>query len=199
MTEEDFQIHGGTLLMLYQELEADLQGYVHDPAAHNLCSAVVEGYSSTAATARDCRQVYFAYSSPKGLPGWLLSKYEKSYLIPSDRPMGALFHGSGMGLLHTEVRLINYLWAHRTTPGILPSAGEINFFSTRTVCGGCQRKIGEAQGRFSGINLAFRPFELSAESFGGDAGQTTNVYMGVARRSTLGQTRQSTTDFGGFR
>jgi hypothetical protein len=198
MDQTDFEIHAGDLQMLYTEIENDVKAYVHDPAAHNLCSAVVEGYSSIGKTSRDFNQTYFSYSAPKALPGWVRSKYLKCYLIPLERPMGARFHGKGMGLLHTEVRLINFLWAFRNDPGILPAAGEINFFSTRTVCGGCQKHIAMAQKEFSGIGIAFRAFELQAEAHGGDPTGATHVYMGNARRGTGGTKRESTTDLGSF-
>jgi hypothetical protein len=187
MDQESAAIHASNLVIAFNELSDDVKGYVHDPAAHNLCSAVVEGYSSLSG-GKDFERHYLAYSSPKGIPKRLQDKYQ-TILIPPNNPHGSIFDGAGMAYLHTEVRLLNFLWANRNQRQVMPAAGQMNFFSTRSVCGGCAKYIGMAQKEFSSINIALIPFELRAEKYGGDASAAQQVYMYIARLGSGGQKR----------
>ncbi len=194
MDQESAAIHASNLVFAFNELSEDMKNYVHDVAAHNLCSAVVEGYSSFSGV-KDFERHYLAYSSPKGLPKRMQEKYQ-SILIPPNNPHGSIFDGAGMAYLHTEVRLLNFLWANRNERQIMPAMGQLNFFSTRSVCGGCAKYIGMAQKEFSSVNIALIPFELQAERYGGDASAAHQVYMYIARLGTGGQTRSASSLMG---
>ena len=194
MDQEAAAVHASNLVISYNELWEDTKKYVHDPAAHNLCSAVVEGYSSFSG-GKDFERHYLAYSSPKGLPKRLQEKYQ-TILIPPNNPHGSIFDGAGMAYLHTEVRLLNYLWANREKREIMPATGQLNFFSTRSVCGGCAKYIGMAQSQFSTINIAMIPFELQAEKYGGNAAAAQQVYMYIAKLGTGGQKREGSSLMG---
>lgn len=189
MNDEQAAIYASNLIMAFGELYNDTSGYVHDPAAHNLCSAVVVGYTAGRPT---FERHYLSYSSPKALPVSLQQKYQP-ILIPPNNPHGSLYDGAGMAYLHTEVRLLNFLWVNRGNPQIMPTPGQIYFFSTRSVCGSCARHIGEAQAAFSQLAVGLVPLELQAENFRGDARDARQVYLYLAQRGTGGQRRLDST------
>ncbi len=133
MNEQTAQDHALHLLALYTELMQLNAGYAHDPEAHNLCTAVVE--RSNGAT-----ETYISYSNPSSLKT-VPTRSVRASLIPEGRPHKCLIHRPGRQDLHTEVRLLNYLYSI----GRLDQAGTVTMFSTRSVCTTCRSAIATVQ------------------------------------------------------
>lgn len=153
MNEQTAQAHALELLALYTELVQLNAGYAHDPEEHNLCTAVVE--RAGAAT-----ETYISYSNPSSLKT-VPTRSVKASLIPEGRPHKCLIHRPGRQDLHTEVRLLNYLYSI----GRLSQTGTVTMFSTRSVCKTCRSAIAAVQTEVA-KKCGLVAFELRAEDRG---------------------------------
>lgn len=140
------------LLLLYEELKVIHEDLKHDPEAHNLCLAVVEESGKN-------QQEFLSYSSPAALSvagkKFLGTALANAMVVGAPSGVTPFINRGGMQDLHTEVRLINFLAA----AGLLRQVGSTNnvitFFSTRTVCPGCQKAIITAQNAYPGTGFVF--------------------------------------------
>ncbi len=153
MNEEAAQEHALHLLALYVEIMQANEGYKHDPEEHNLCTAVVE-------PARGATETYVSYSNPSCLTT-LPTRGIRATLIPEGRPHRCLIHRPGRQDLHTEVRLLNYLYSIER----LSRPGTVTLFSTRSVCTTCRSAIATAQTAVS-RQTGLVALELRAEDRG---------------------------------
>ncbi len=158
MNEETARDHALHLLALYTELVQANAGYAHDPDEHNLCTAVVE--RANAAT-----ETYISYSNPSGLTTNAMRSVRAS-LIPAGRPHRCLIHRPGRQDLHTEVRLLNYLYSIER----LSRAGTVTLFSTRSVCTTCRSAIATVQAAVS-RQCGLVALELRAEDRSNNLGR----------------------------
>jgi hypothetical protein len=128
---------------------------VHDPEAHNLCTAVVERPNLETET-------YISYSNPSGLKTKPMRFVAKS-LIPEGRPHKCIVQRPGRQDLHTEVRLLNYLYS----VDLLNGPGTVTLFSTRSVCTTCRHAIAAVQ-KAVAKQCGLIALELRAEDKGSD-------------------------------
>lgn len=172
MNEVKAENHALQLLALYTELMQANEGYAHDPEEHNLCTAVVERPGKETET-------YISYSNPSGLTTRPMRTVVAS-LIPAGRPHRCLIHRPGRQDLHTEVRLLNYLYSI----GRLSQAGTVTLFSTRSVCTTCRSAIATAQAALS-RSCGLVALELRAEDHSHDLGRAYiyNVQAGTGMRA----------------
>ena len=150
MNVDQIKDHALALAGLYDMLRHDLEAYVHDIDAHNLCSAVVEKWGGGSET-------FYSYSNPSGLPVHIRAAYN---FIIGDVPVKFINRG-GMQDLHTEVRLINYLFSNHYLDGKYT----VTFFSSRTVCATCRAAIMQTVRHF-GRTAAFNAAEFKVEIHG---------------------------------
>ena len=171
MNETNAQDHALHLLALYAELVQASADYAHDPEEHNLCTAVVERSNGTSET-------YISYSNPSSLTTVPMRGIRAS-LIPEGRPHRCLIHRPGRQDLHTEVRLLNYLYSIDR----LSQPGTVTMFSTRSVCTTCRSAIATAQAAVS-RTCGLVALELRAEDRGNplDRAYIYNVRSGSAMR-----------------
>lgn len=181
MTEDEIVQYAQNLYAAYCLLIIETDNFAHDPEKHNLCSAIVTNSSGT--------KEYLSYSNVGSLPKGVKTFVQGS-LIPSTPVHNPLIARGGMQDLHTEVRLINYLYSI----GELTKSGTVHFFSTRTVCPTCAKAIGYAQNACA-KHVAFMPCELKAEE-GLDS--IEKVHMFLAVKGTLGVVRDKTSEHGSF-
>ena len=151
MNIEQMQQYARELAAAYEILRSDMERYVHDIDAHNLCSAVVElgGVPVTPAL--------YSYSNPSDLPkkikdacAFIIGDVDRKFI---DR--------RGMQDLHTEVRLINHLF----NADYLTQNHVVTFFSSRSVCASCRAAIMTTQQGFA-RTCAFNAMEFKAEVHG---------------------------------
>lgn len=181
MTEDEIVSYAQNLYAAYCLLIIENDGFAHDPEKHNLCSAIVSNSGGV--------KEYLSYSNVSGLSKSVRTFVQGS-LIPSTPVVNPLIKRGGMQDLHTEVRLINYLYSI----GELERAGTVHFFSTRTVCKTCAEAIGFAQ-KSCAMHVAFMPCELKAED-GLDT--IEKVHMFLAKKGTLGMVRDKDSETGSF-
>ena len=179
MSPEEIQTHAQNLYAPYCLLILENGGYVHDPEAHNLCSAIFESEGR--------KWEFLSYSNVSGLPARVRTFVQGS-LIPATPVENPLIKRGGMQDLHTEVRLINYLHSI----GMFSRTGVLYFFSTRSVCKTCAKAISAAQQQHA-RTVAFVPLELKAES-GLDSIEKVHMYL--ATKGTMGATRDTTSEQG---
>ena len=65
-----------------------------------------------------------------------------------------------MAGLHTEIRLLNYIYAHNKMPS---GFSTIHLFSTRTVCGTCKNCIDQVRTYFAPKNIGVKYYSLQSE------------------------------------
>jgi hypothetical protein len=162
MTLDDVKTHALQMAAAYAFLIQDM--HKHDVDAHNLCSAVVERGGQTLAT-------FFAYSNLSAIP----AKLQQVYCFVDGKVDNKLINRGGMQDLHTEVRLINHLYAN----GYLVANTVVSFFSSRSCCATCRRAIMETMRLLSGT-VALMAYEFKAEAHGSI---TENVYPIMQDRS----------------
>lgn len=181
MNEDEIVAYAQNLYSAYCLLILENEGYVHDPEAHNLCSAIVKNSAGT--------YEFLSYSNVSGL-SQKVRLFVQGSLIPSTPVTNPLIARGGMQDLHTEVRLINYLYSI----GLLSQSGMVYFFSTRSVCKTCAEAIAAAQ-KHCAQHVAFMPCELKAET-GLDT--IEKVHMFLSKKGTLGAVRDDTSEHGQF-
>ncbi len=144
MTIDQVRDHALHLAALYGMLMADM--HRHDVDAHNLCSAVVERSGRIVG-------VYFSYSNPSALP----APVRAAYNFVEGRGIAKLIDRGGMQDLHTEIRLINHLYAS----GELTAGTVVSFFSSRSCCATCRSAILSTMQLLSG-SIALMAYEFKA-------------------------------------
>jgi len=151
MTNEQLEYEALYLAGLYCFLIEDRNTARYDVEKHNLCTAVIERSDGLSKT-------WVAYSNPSGIRLGL----RREYGLISDVPNAQRIIGiGGMADMHTEIRLINYLFAN----------GEINdgnatiyLFSTRTVCKTCKQGIADAIQILQPQNVSIKYYSLRCET-----------------------------------
>ena len=118
---------------------------------HNVCSAYIEYPNGR-------NETLFCYSNPSKLKKELIDEYE--FIIASDITYKIINRG-GMQDLHTEVRLLNYLYEYRLKE---TSGAVINFFSMRSVCNTCRKAIYTFMKNVNGRH-AVTAYEFKIEKF----------------------------------
>jgi hypothetical protein len=151
MNVEQMQQHARELAAMYEFLRSDMEKYVHDIDAHNLCSAVVELGGVPVASA------LYSYSNPSDLP----KKIKDAYAFIIGDVDHKFVERGGMQDLHTEVRLINHLF----NANYLTQNHVVTFFSSRSVCASCRSAIMATQESFA-RTCAFNAMEFKAEVHG---------------------------------
>lgn len=150
MTNEELANQGRILLGLYAFLAEDRNTASYDVEDHNLCTAVIETPSGISKT-------FISYSNPSCLS----DEVKKNYEIVQDVPEGQkLINIGGMAGLHTEIRLLNYIYAHNEMPS---GFFIIHLFSTRTVCGTCKKCIDQVRAYFAPKNIGVKYYSLKSE------------------------------------
>ena len=149
MTEEQMKSHALELASVYSSLLEDTTGIKHDPDEHNVCSAVVEVGTHA--------ETFYAYSNVSALK----AKKYSHYTWVTGEEGAKLINRGGMQDLHTEVRLINGLYAK----GKLVQNAVVTFFSSRTVCNTCRPAIYTAMQMLAG-RVAIMAFEFRVEQHG---------------------------------
>jgi hypothetical protein len=168
MTLDDVQTHALHMAAAYAFLVQDM--HKHDVDAHNLCSAVVERGGQALAT-------FFAYSNLSAIPAQL----QQAYGFVDGKVSHKLIDRGGMQDLHTEVRLINHLYAN----GYLVANTVISFFSSRSCCATCRRAIMETMRLLNGT-VALMAYEFKAEAHGSITGNIYPIMQdGAATQATL--------------
>lgn len=150
MTDEELANQGRILLGLYKFLAEDRNTASYDVEDHNLCTAVIETQSGISNT-------FISYSNPSRLSKELRESYEIVQDVPEDQK---LINIGGMAGLHTEIRLLNYIYAHNKMPSGFYT---IHLFSTRTVCGTCKNCIDQVRTYFAPKNIGVKYYSLQSE------------------------------------
>lgn len=151
MTNEQLQKEALYLSGLYCLLIQDRSTARYDVEKHNLCTAVIERKDGLSKT-------WVAYSNPSGLRVGLRMDYGIISDVLDDEKLIGI---GGMADYHTEVRLINYLYA----------SGEINdgnatiyLFSSRSVCNTCKQGIIAARQILEPQNVDIKYYSLKCET-----------------------------------
>lgn len=139
------------LAAMYAFLDEDRSTPTYQVIDHNVCSAYVEYVDGT-------NEAFFCYSNPSALKA---KKFDCYNLVKDDMIINKLINRGGMMDLHTEVRLINYLYS----VGKLKPGTVVNFFSSRTVCDTCRTAIYTAMKTLFG-SVAFMAYEFKVEDKG---------------------------------
>ena len=106
MTIEQLAHQGRILLGLYAWLADDRNTAFYDVEKHNLCTAVIE-------TPNGISQTFISYSNPSRLSNEMIESYEIVQDVSEDQKLIKI---GGMAGLHTEIRLLNYIYAHNRMP-----------------------------------------------------------------------------------
>lgn len=151
MTKEEVKEQARILAAMYAFLDQDRSTTNYRVDDHNVCSAFIEyGDNRT--------ETFFCYSNPSALKARKFAGY--NLVVDKDFSKKLIDRG-GMIDLHTEIRLINYLYAHdKLKPNTV-----VSFFSSRSVCGTCRSAIYDAMRSLSG-QVAFMAYEFKVEADG---------------------------------
>lgn len=133
-------------------LDEDVDTGKYSVFDHNVCSAYIEYPDGR-------KETLFSYSNPSRLKKGLIGEYE--FIIASGIPDKIIARG-GMQDLHTEVRLLNFLYEYRLK-GI--TGAVINFFSMRSVCDTCRAAIYTFMKEVNGRH-AVTAYEFKIEKYG---------------------------------
>ena len=136
MTDEELANQGRILLGLYNFLAEDRNTASYDVEDHNLCTAVIETQSGISNT-------FISYSNPSRLSKELRESYEIVQDVPEDQK---LINIGGMAGLHTEIRLLNYIYAHNKMPS-----------------GTCKNCIDQVRTYFAPKNIGVKYYSLQSE------------------------------------
>lgn len=150
MTNEQLAHQGRILLGLYAWLADERNTAFYDVENHNLCTAVIE-------TPNGISKTFVSYSNSSRLSNGLRTAYEIVKDVPEDLK---LINIGGMADLHTERRLLNYIYAHNELPN---GNCIIHLFSTRTVCETCKRGIVQARAILAQKNIGIKYYSLRSE------------------------------------
>ena len=104
MTIEQLAHQGRILLGLYAWLADDRNTAFYDVEKHNLCTAVIE-------TPNGISQTFISYSNPSRLSNEMIESYEIVQDVSEDQKLIKI---GGMAGLHTEIRLLNYIYVKGT-------------------------------------------------------------------------------------
>ena len=150
MTNEQLAHQGRILLGLYAWLADDRNTAFYDVEKHNLCTAVIE-------TPNGISQTFISYSNPSRLSNEMIESYEIVQDVSEDQKLIKI---GGMAGLHTEIRLLNYIYAHNGMP-----SGNfiIHLFSARTVCGTCKNSIDQVRTFWAPKNIGIKYYSLRSE------------------------------------
>lgn len=165
MNQEQMRTHCLQFGAAYYQLLADTSATQHDPDEHNLCSAVVEHPQF------GTMETIYSYSNPSALRARRFADY---HLVEGE-VANKLIDRGGMQDLHTEVRLINYLYDR----DLLGTNTVVSFFSSRSVCGTCRPAIYETMRLLQG-RCAFMAYEFKVEVFGSITGNVYPILQDVA-------------------
>lgn len=151
MTKEQVKEQALILAAMYAFLDQDRSTPCYHVDKHNICSAYIEYPDKSTET-------FFCYSNPSALKAKKIADY--NFVVDADITK-KLINRRGMIDLHTEVRLINYLYSKdKLKPNTV-----VNFFSSRSVCDTCRAAIYDTMRKLSG-QVAFMAYEFKAEKSG---------------------------------
>lgn len=102
-------------------------------------------------------QTFISYSNPSRLSNEMIESYEIVQDVSEDQKLIKI---GGMAGLHTEIRLLNYIYAHNRMP-----SGNfiIHLFSARTVCGTCKNSIDQVRTFWAPKNIGIKYYSLRSE------------------------------------